>query len=176
MKLTQCGIYLYLFIRFFTPLSTSFAQMPEIPIKHPAEQRIEDFINQKINTTIFSERTGYYKKDSTKLDTFIILAKSKTIAIHLDKQFAHAPFRPSTVAWLKKEAAIYLGELYENFSIELYSNNKTLETYIPNFYRETKREFDYSRIPKKLLQKLAYHIKINKNSKIIINSLFRTNC
>jgi len=39
-----------------------------------------------------------------------------------------------------------------------------------------KEGIENSRIPKKLLQKLAYHIKINKNSKIIINSLFRTNC
>jgi hypothetical protein len=129
------------------------AQMPELPLKNPVQAKIETFINQSINAPIFDIKTGYYKKDSTKLDTFIINIKTKSIALYFDKQFAYAPFRPNTIEWLKEQAKKHIGELYQDYSIELYANNKILESYIPNYFVTTKKNQDNTRLPKHFKRK-----------------------
>ena len=67
--------------------------MPALPHRSPAYSRIELFTNQYINSTLFSYKTGYYKKDSTKIDTIIIDVKKKTIAVYFDKSLANARYR-----------------------------------------------------------------------------------
>lgn len=134
-------------------INKAFAQMPALPHRSPAYTIIETFTDQQINSTLFSYKTGYYKKDSTKIDTIIIDVKKKTIAVYFDKNLANAPFRPATINWLKTEAKKSLGELYDNYNIEFYSNKKSLETYIPNYYRTSKKDIDKTRIPNKFNRK-----------------------
>lgn len=144
---------IYILISLGIMFSKVYAQMPVVPIKHPIQSKIEAFIKTSINSDIFREKTGYYKKDSIKLDTFIINDASKTISIYLSKRLADAPFRPTTIEWLKIQAKRHIGELYADYSIELYANNQKLENYIPNYYIEHKRDQDKSRVPRRFNRK-----------------------
>jgi hypothetical protein len=128
-------------------VSTLLGQQPVIPFKSPAKKMTEQFVNEKINASYFNHLTGYYKKDSTRIDTLIVNVKSKTIELHLDPKFAYAPIRESTVDSLLGHFRNYLGESYQDFKISIHSDQKNINEYIPNYYRSRKKWYDKKRLP-----------------------------
>ncbi|MGE4287255.1 MAG: xanthan lyase [Salinivirgaceae bacterium] len=153
MRLLKILVFLSIAINCSSPINKVFAQMPALPHRSPAYLIIESFTNQKINSPLFNSMTGYFKKDSTRIDTIIIDIQKKTIAVYYDKNLANAPIRPATISWLKAEAEKHLGDLYDNYTVDFYSNKKNLETYIPNYYQPYKKTIDKSRIPDKFNRK-----------------------
>jgi len=79
------------------------------------------------------------------------LDKSKRIIeIYFNDTFSYIPFREKNVKLIYSCVKKKLGRRYKKYRLILYSLGEPIEELIPNFYRSSRKEYDYSRIPKSL--------------------------
>ena len=103
-----------------------------------------------INSEWFIRETGYFKEDSTVIDTVEILQKSKLIRIRADAQLAYAPVREGLIDSMRAIIFSGLGDPYREYGLDIYSGRRNLRELIPNYYRSDRKTIDRNRAPGKL--------------------------
>lgn len=139
------------------------------------KSNIQKYVNQFINSPEFIELTGYNKKDSTVVDSVNIDSRTKTIRIYLDKQFAYAPFRESTVDSLIMKLNREINCVDKDFEIEIYTDLKEIHTLVPNYFVSSKKEKDSERKYGKLKRKTPPIVQNISKPDFARYSLYNTN-
>ncbi len=70
-----------------------------------------------------------------KLDTIVSSNQQKTINLYFNAILAYTPVRESYVDSIQSLIKHDLGKKYRSFHINIYSNKRLLEEFIPNYYR-----------------------------------------
>ncbi|MBL7136028.1 MAG: fibronectin type III domain-containing protein [Candidatus Marinimicrobia bacterium] len=122
-----------------------------------AHKRVEKFINSCI-----------YKKypmeipPKTRIEKVIVDKKSKHIDIYLNRFFSFIPFRQENTSLIYDVMKKKLGWRFRKYSFKIYSLDKPIEELIPNYFRQDKEKYDWTRIPKEDIRAEPVVRNINK--------------
>jgi len=122
-----------------------------------AHKRVEKFINSCI-----------YKKypveipPKTRIEKVIVDKKLKHIDIYLDRFFSFIPFRQENTSLIYDVMKKVLGWRFRKYSFTIYSLDKPIEELIPNYFRQDKEKYDWTRIPKEDIRTEPVVRNINK--------------
>jgi len=106
-----------------------------------------------LNGSWFIDATGYQKRDSTTIDTVLINRKKGTIRVVADRLLSRFPARLSVIDSLECGMLNGCGEAGEFFSLSIYSNNRNIRDYVPNYYRPEKKDMDPARVVSRFRRK-----------------------
>lgn len=104
-------------------------------------------------------------KIGSRIDTIIINEKAKSLEIFFNDRFSFIPFREKNVSIIYKSISEILGWKYDNYSINIYSNSFLIEELVPNFYRNNKRYYDKTRLPKEEKRRIPVVRNISSSNK-----------
>jgi hypothetical protein len=119
-----------------------------------AKAHVQHRADSLLNGPWFVVHTGYQKRDSTSILSVTILNKPDRIRLHADKQLAYSPFRENTIDSLLAEIESGLGEPYDAYQVELYTDRVNIRSLVPNYYRSSSKSIDRSRSPGRLKRKV----------------------
>lgn len=69
------------------------------------------------------------------LDSINVVKNVRVVNLYFSPQFTHIPIRFNEVETIKQKVKNQLGRRFKSYSINIYTNNQLVETYIPNFFR-----------------------------------------
>ncbi len=102
--------------------------------------------NEVFNSDVFDQLTGYRKPDSTTIDSLRFHPGRKLIQIYADKALACAPFRDSSIAWLKARFSQALLPQWRGYAFQIFTGGQDLRTLVPNQFREKGHKPDGDRL------------------------------
>lgn len=101
----------------------------------------------KLKSTFENYEFSFYTPPGSKIDSTFVDNSIDKIVFFTNKRFALRPFREDEISEIYNELLTYLGPKYYNHEMEIVSLGKTLHELIPNFYRSSVSDYDFSRIP-----------------------------
>jgi len=134
--------FLIVFIFFFVPKSPG-QDKKTIRLIHKIEKKLNkpiDFFNTR-------NHPGKIKPDSVYVDR-----NTKTIKLYYNKSLSYIPFRENIVENAQKSIKKQLGWWLRKYHVEIYSDKKNIQEYIPNIYRK-KLPLDSSRFTREIIKK-----------------------
>jgi len=114
-----------------------------------AVSEVQNFVDEQINGDFFISLTGYYKRDSTALDSVLFDSRRNELHVFLHERLAYAPVRENTITELVNRLRLYLPAEIRESEIYLYAGDKLLKDYIPNYFRSNSKAEDDKRKFKK---------------------------
>lgn len=132
------------FSLFFTISLFSFSQTnEEYYLQYDRYKNLSDSL---FNSPEFAFTYGFFKKDSTVIDTFIFEHKQKVLHLFFDKSLHQMPLRKNildTINQLFQQVSL---SKYKKYKLRFFSNNVELsKQLIPNYFL-AKKEQDPSRV------------------------------
>lgn len=145
MKIKTYSLSILIFL--FFSLNLAVAQNTSSEVDSILYKNITSFTNNFFNGASFKSLTGYDKRDSTKIDTIITNPQEKLLEIYYNNRLAYAPIREDLITIIMDSVKSYLPAFYVGYAVELYSDNKKISEFIPNYERSQKSTYDRERIP-----------------------------
>ena len=108
----------------------------------PAENSIDDLISAFENSEM-----PFFIPPATKVDTIEVNDSVMSIIIRTNKRFSYRPFRENDINEIYNDIRTFLGPKYYNYDVQIFSMGYPLEELIPNYYRSSVNQYDFSRIP-----------------------------
>jgi len=109
------------------------------------------------------------KVESVKIDSI-----KKTITIYFDKELSYIPFREDNVKAFYSEVQNYYEPNYKDYSFSIRTLGYPIENLIPNYYRTSSADYDFSRMPSNKKRPLPLTRNFSKKF-IPVNGLFDKN-
>ncbi len=141
------------FFLLIIPVVRSSSQVQETWNDSLVSARVRLAADSLINGDWFIRETGYFKEDSTTIDTVQVIPKSRVIAVRADERLAYAPVREEVLDKLTRLISSRLGDPYGSYRVELYAGRRNLRDLIPNYFRSDRKSVDKNRSPGKLRRK-----------------------
>ncbi len=110
---------------------------------------VQDFVDEEINGDCLIRLTGYYKRDSTVLDSVLFDSRKNELHVFLNERLAYAPVRENTITELVNRLRLYLPAEVRESEIFFYAGDNQLKEYIPNYFRSNSKAEDDKRKIKK---------------------------
>jgi len=85
----------------------------------------------------FIEASGYQKRDSTEIDTVIIMRKKMKIRVVADRLLERSPARVPVIDSMERALLAGCGKGSELFSLEIYSNKRNIRDYVPGVFQSS---------------------------------------
>lgn len=114
----------------------------------PEKNSIED-----LKSAFEDNEFSFYTPPGSKIDSTIIDSSIDKLIFYTNKRFALRPFRENDISEIYSEIRTFLGPEYYNHQIEILSLGKKLNELVPNFYRSSVTDYDFSRIPDSKLKR-----------------------
>ena len=149
-----------------------YSCQPALIIKGPKydyagmnEQTIE--VHKKVEAFLFygyQQQFSFKIHPSTRIENVNYSEDEKRIDVWLSEPFSTIAFREETVSEIYSELRKYLGEDYQNYSIQINTLDRPLKELIPNYYRSNVMNWDISRIstsdyrPESIIRRLDSYI------------------
>ena len=108
----------------------------------PEQNSIED-----LKSAFENYDMPFYIPPSTKVDSIDVNDSTMSITIFTNKRFSYRPFRENDINDIYNDVRTFLGPKYYNYDVKIYTMGYSLEDMIPNYYRSSVNEYDFSRIP-----------------------------
>ncbi len=108
------------------------------------------FLTQWVNTDNFPEGYNYHHyhgKDSVELKSLSYDPARKMLRVYFNKSLAEKPFRSETVLSFKSKLKEYLPKSLADYKLHLFTNKKTIDQLVPNYYRKERLHYDRRRLP-----------------------------
>jgi len=134
-----------------------FGCHPKMIIKGPKydyshmEKRIVQ-IHKKIERFVYAAVTTERPlalPPATRIDSIIIDDQKQMVRIDFSKHFSFTPLREENVTQVYKEIRALLSKKYSRYQLLIRSLGYPIQDLIPNFFRSDKKNYDFSRMPKK---------------------------
>ncbi|MCK5794799.1 MAG: hypothetical protein KAH12_08825, partial [Anaerolineales bacterium] len=107
-------------------------------------QRVDQFLQKAIQSHDPVEIIKH-----SRIDTVIIDKSSKKLDVYLNGWIAAMPLREENTAQIHAGIQSALGRKFKRYSLTIYAGGQPIEQLIPNFYRQSLKDYDHSRMPVK---------------------------
>jgi hypothetical protein len=115
-------------------------------LQHKSNINIDSLLNN-FKSDFNEGKTVFKKSQFALIDSIRIIESLDEISIYFNKYLITEPIREETIYTLSALLQSYLTKLNKDFNFSFIVENKSLEYYIPNFYRTDKSKIDTSRLP-----------------------------
>lgn len=85
----------------------------------------------------------------SKIDSLAIDKKNKKLDVYLNDWFGARPFRERDIPIIYTGMENNLGRKYKRYTLKIYSQQVPIDQLVPNYFRESKLNYDRSRMPAK---------------------------
>ena len=116
--------------------------------KIPDQNSIDDF-----QSTFENYEMPFYIPHASRIDSIEVNDSLMSIIINTNKRFSYRPFREHEIHEIYNDIRTFLGPKYFNYNVKIFSMGYSLEELIPNYYRPSVSNYDFSRVPDSKLKR-----------------------
>ncbi len=107
----------------------------------PAE-RIAEF-----KSDVAQKKFSFELPSRTRVDTVRIDSTRKVVEVHFNDAFSTIPYRNETVREVYRQVESYFDGTFDGYALSVRTLRRPIEQLVPNFYRESFRQYDRLRLP-----------------------------
>lgn len=131
----------------------AFSQEVEPMSDSALRKQIQTNADELFNGAWFMEATGYFKRDSTRIDTVLIYRKNKQIRVMADRLLSRSPMRLPLIDSIESALLTGCDVVGKGYLVQVYSAGRNIREYVPNYYRQETKELDRNRSVAKFRRK-----------------------
>ncbi len=113
-----------------------------VPLKETQEENIRDF-----RQAIERADVPFAVPPGTRVDTVIVDHVGKSVTVRLNDRFSYQPYRTDDVRHVYAGVETFFERGFKNYSFSVETLGYPLDQLVPNYYRDSRAEYDLRRLP-----------------------------